>query len=76
LGKKNGQQPFVSKPDPARFDPTGEADWTLAMIAAWIIWRTPESVRDHWDAYLFECTEWRSFEQALADGPGLFNALY
>ena len=59
--------PFASYPDLVRFDPMAEKDWTLAMAAAWIIWRTPEAVREHWNDYRFECKEWRRREENLAD---------
>jgi hypothetical protein len=28
------------------------------MAVAWIVWRTPESVRENWDAYCRECWDW------------------
>ena len=59
--------PFAATPDLVRFDPMAEKDWTLAMAAAWIIWRTPEAVREHWNDYRFECKEWRRREENLAD---------
>jgi hypothetical protein len=52
---ERNRPPFAASPDIARFDPMSEPDWTLAMGAAWLIWRTPEKVREHWDAYLLEC---------------------
>jgi hypothetical protein len=66
--RENNQPPFLSKPDAALFDPIREPYWTLAMAAAWIIWRTPNAVREHWDAYLVECKEWRFSEQIFPDG--------
>lgn len=60
--------PFKSNPDPARFDPMIRADWTLAMAAAWIIWRTPSTVREQWNDYIFQCKEWRRRKGNLADG--------
>jgi hypothetical protein len=66
--KENNQPPFASSPDITRFDPMRETDWTFAMAAAWIIWRTPDAVRKHWDAYLYECREWRCRESRFSDG--------
>jgi hypothetical protein len=60
--------PFAASPDVARFDPMTEPDWTLAMAAAWFIWRTPEKVREHWDAYLLECRVWKPLEATYPDG--------
>jgi hypothetical protein len=60
--------PFQSNPDPARSDPMVQADWSLAMAAAWIIWRTPIAVREHWNDYLFQCKEWRRRKGNFADG--------
>jgi len=62
------ERPFVSVPAHDRFDPMCEPEWTLAMAAAWVIWRTADAVREHWDAYLFECTELRISEQTFGDG--------
>ena len=44
-----GQEPFQSRPDPSRFDPMTESEWTLPMAAAWFIWRSPDAVRDQWN---------------------------
>jgi hypothetical protein len=49
--KANDQSPFFPAPDNPRFDPMKEPYWTLAMALAWIIWRTPDSVRENWNAY-------------------------
>jgi len=64
----NNEYPFIKKPDHARFDPMAQPDWTLAMALAWIIWRTSNDVREHWDAYLYECTEWRGHQARFEDG--------
>jgi hypothetical protein len=57
---------FASKHDLARFDPMKQAYWTLAMTAAWIIWRTPDAVLRYSSDYLFECKEWRPRREILA----------
>jgi hypothetical protein len=49
--RKNGQPPFETQPNSSDFDPMSERYWTLAMAAAWIIWRKPEAVREFWDGY-------------------------
>ena len=53
--EKLGIGPLATKPDDALFDPLAEPRWTLAMAAAWIMWRTPSEARAHWDDYRFEC---------------------
>jgi hypothetical protein len=50
--------PLATRPDPERFDPNSEVWWTLAMTAAWIIWRTPDAVRQAWSNYRREVREW------------------
>src|SRR5580658_6264529 len=65
--KSEKRFPFASKPDPTLYDPRSEPEWTLAMVAAWIVWRTPEAVREHWDAYLDQCTEWKTVRTGLTD---------
>ena len=66
--RERNRPPFAASPDIARFDPMSEPDWTLAMCAAWLIWRTPEKVREHWDGYLLECKVWKPFEATYPDG--------
>ena len=63
-----GQPPFASRPDPEVFNPLLEPYWTLAMAAAWIIWRTRNAVRDYWNDYGRECREWRVHQASFADG--------
>ena len=62
--------PFVSEPDPTLFDPMDEPDWTPAMAVAWIIWRTPEAVREYWDEYREKCTIWVPHDQILPGDQG------
>ena len=38
------------------------------MAVAWIIWRTPEAVREHWDKYRRECTVWVSHSWPVCVG--------
>jgi len=54
-----GIGPLLAHPDPADFDPMEQDRWTLPMTIAWIVWRTPEAVREHWDAYVIGCHRWR-----------------
>lgn len=56
---RRGLPPLNPKPDPAEFDLMREPDWTLAMAAAWIAWRAPESVRHFWDAWRDKVFCWR-----------------
>jgi len=53
-----GLEPFASEPDPACFDPLRETFWTPVMAVAWIAWRTLEAVREWWNAYRAECSDW------------------
>ena len=48
---KLGLEPFTTRPDPKDFDPRHEAMWTLPMALAWIIWRSPDPVREMWDLF-------------------------
>jgi hypothetical protein len=54
-----GLPPLAHIPDPAKFNPMSEPRWTLAMAAAWVIWRTPTAVRRVWFDYRREGTAWR-----------------
>jgi hypothetical protein len=62
-----GIKPFASEPEPAAFDPMCEAWWSLPMAIAWIAWRSPDKVREFWDAYRSECWDWNFRE--WRDGP-------
>jgi hypothetical protein len=53
-----GLQKLAKTPDPTVLDPMKEVSWTLIMVLAWIMWRTMDAVRDHWDAFRLECEEW------------------
>ncbi len=54
-----GIRPLLDRPDPAVFDPMREDRWTLTMTIAWIVWRTPDAVRENWHAYVIGCEQWR-----------------
>jgi hypothetical protein len=54
----NNLPPLAVTPDPGKFDPDSEVRWTLAMAAAWIVWRTPEAVRQAWWNYRREVRQW------------------
>lgn len=51
--------PLAGRPDPSHFDPMTQPVWTLAMVIAWIVWRTPDDVRENWNAYRVECWDWQ-----------------
>jgi hypothetical protein len=53
-----GFLPLSVTPSRERFDPGAEVWWTLAMTAAWIIWRTPDAVRQAWWSYRREVRLW------------------
>ena len=46
-----GLEPFKFSPNPADFDPMQEPTWSLMMALAWIMYRTPDAVREMWDRY-------------------------
>jgi hypothetical protein len=54
-----GIRPLLDRSDPEVFDPMREDRWTLTMTIAWIVWRTPEAVREHWPAFVIGCERWR-----------------
>jgi hypothetical protein len=58
---------LLHKPDPAAFDPITEICWTSPTAAAWIIERSPEGVREHWDKYRRECNVWRRRAMSVDD---------
>jgi hypothetical protein len=42
---------FTQRNNPPEFNPMRQSDWTLPMVAAWIVERTAEAVREQWDDY-------------------------
>lgn len=52
--------PLAEEPDPGDFNPMNEAWWSLPMTIAWIVWRSPDQVREQWNAYRERCTDWHS----------------
>jgi hypothetical protein len=62
---RNGLEAFQSRPEPDAFDPMRVSHWTLSMALAWIIWRTPDAVRLHWDEYRVECREWGVWQERV-----------
>lgn len=62
IARRLGVEPFIRSPDPDRFDPGREVSWSLTMGVAWICRRTPDAVRDAWDAFRGECWEWGRWE--------------
>ena len=55
-----GLPPFESDPPSAKFDPLKLPRWNLCMAVSWIVWRTPEDVRDAMDEYRSNCWVWGS----------------
>ena len=64
--RDHGKPPFEERPDPAKFDPMTVDDWTLGMATAWIVWRTPDAVRDVWSDFASGCWEWQSYNHREA----------
>jgi hypothetical protein len=42
---------FTQRNDSLEFNPMRQSDWTLPMVAAWIVERTAEAAREQWDDY-------------------------
>lgn len=65
-----GLSPLASVPDGAKFNPMGEAWWSLTMTVAWIAWRDLKMVREYWDTYRRECFDWLYRDWRIGfDGP-------
>ena len=65
-----GLGPFARCPDPYSFDPMAEVWWSLPMAVGWIAWRSPDRVREYWDAYRQECWDWHFQKWRVGvDGP-------
>lgn len=57
--------------EPLKLDPMVEPLWTLAMTAAWIIWRTPNAVLQAWHEYRSKVE--KPIDEPIK-GPDLFQA--
>ena len=64
-----GLEPFEVGPNPADFDPMGEASWSLPMALAWIMWRSRDPVREMWDLYREKFRFWVPQRWQVSDGP-------
>lgn len=53
-----GLEPLNPDPDPTAFDPMSEVRWSLPMALAWIVWRDPDRVREQWDRWRREKSDW------------------
>ena len=62
--------PLEVSPDPEKFDPNSQVWWTLAMTAAWIIWRTPEAVRQAWSNFRREVRQWVGPQELIVASEG------
>ncbi|WP_152533440.1 MULTISPECIES: hypothetical protein [unclassified Labrenzia] len=58
--QKKGLTLSPLNPHPSTFAPLSEPTWTLPMVLAWIMFRTPEDVTQHCEKYTRRCFEWRS----------------
>ncbi len=65
-----GWEPFQSRPDPSRFDPMTETEWTLPMAAAWFIWRSLDAVRDQWNPARSGWRKWVRIPKHKSMGAG------
>ena len=54
-------------PDPERFDPQNETDWTILMALAWIMWRDLGRVRSVWDKSRAGCSSWSHIGRVIPD---------
>lgn len=66
-----GLPSISSQPDTSDFDPINLATWTLPMTIAWVVWRTVDEVRNHWDEYRAECRDWHNYRTKLPCNGGL-----
>lgn len=57
--RRLGLEPLSFKPDPADNDPMREPFWTPVMAIAWVVWRSPDAVRESWPDYAARCRGWR-----------------
>lgn len=55
-------KPLAYRPEPDDYNPMKEASWSLPMAVAWIAYRSPDDVREWWNAYRKKCEEWRFLE--------------
>jgi len=53
-----GMTPFERVPSAVDYDPFAEREWSLVMAVAWIVWRTPDRVREFWDRYRLAVRRW------------------
>ncbi len=58
VAERKNLGPLLENPNPADFDPMEEGYWSLPMALAWIMERTPQSVREHWDDYRLKISYW------------------
>lgn len=55
---EKGCGPLARRAPAEEFDPMQLEDWSLPMALAWIAWRSPDEVRNWWDAYSQRCFHW------------------
>lgn len=68
-----GLVPIEYRPDPSEFDPMKERFWTFPMTVAWIAYRTAEAVRENWNDYTSNCSEWRFCDELNDAGRSGFD---
>jgi len=64
-----GMDSLAFSPNPADFDPMTEVNWSFPMSLGWIIWRTPDAVRELWDRYRMEFRFWVAKTWQVPGGP-------
>ena len=64
-----GLEPLKFTPNPDEFDPMKEPTWSLIMTLAWVMWRTPDAVREMWDHYRKEFRVWMFTSWQVPGGP-------
>lgn len=55
--------PLRPVPNVSDYNPSTKADWTLAMVVAWISSRNIDVVRDWWDEFRLEHWDWHYHEK-------------
>jgi hypothetical protein len=58
-----GLGPLLIQPDPAKFDPLREPFWTIIMTLVWIMVRSPDEVREVWDAFRCGHMDWHHHDE-------------
>lgn len=70
IALRSGLKPLHKPINSLDYDPMDEPSWSPEMALAWIMWRTADAVRKHWNRYRRERFKWRQREYVVADENG------